>query len=72
MRVKLVKIGNSTGVRLPKNIIQNCGFQSEVDLDVIDKSVVLKAPEDDRGGWSETFQNAVIQTPIKEKGEWEW
>lgn len=72
MRVKLVKIGNSTGIRLPKNVIQSCGFQSEVDLEVQDKSVILKVPDDGRHAWFEMFQGNIIQNPIKDKGEWEW
>ena len=72
MRLKLVKIGNSVGVRLPKSVIQSCGFQSEVDMDVKDKCVILKVPEDGRTAWFELFQKGVIQNPIKEKGEWEW
>ena len=72
MRIKLVKIGNSTGVRSPKNVIQTCGFQSEVDLDVKDNSVILKVPEGGRTAWQELFQNGIIQNPIKDKGEWEW
>lgn len=72
MRIKLVKIGNSTGLRLPKNVIQSCGFQSEVDLEIKDKSVVLKVPEEGRTAWFEIFQSGIVQNPIKEKGEWEW
>lgn len=72
MRLKLVKIGNSIGVRLPKNVIQACGFQKEVELEVVDNSVILKVPEEGRNAWFELFQDAVTQQPIKEKGEWEW
>ena len=72
MRVKLIKIGNSVGIRLPKNVIQSCGFQSEINMDVQDKNVILSLPDDGRESWLEQFQNGVNQNPIKEKGEWEW
>lgn len=72
MRVKLIKIGNSVGIRLPKNVIQSCGFQSEINMDVQDKNVILSLPDDGRESWFEQFQNGVNQNPIKEKGEWEW
>ena len=72
MRIKLVKIGNSVGVRLPKSVIQTCGFNAEVDMEVKEKSVVLKVPEGGRTTWNEQFQNGIIQNPIKDKGEWEW
>jgi antitoxin MazE len=72
MRVKLIKIGNSIGIRLPKNVIQSCGFQSEINMDVQDKNVILSLPDDGRYSWFEQFQSGISQNPIKEKGEWEW
>ncbi len=72
MKVKLVKIGNSVGVRLPKNVIQECGFQAEAELTVQDKTVLLKAPQEDRTAWFELFQEGVRQKPLRDKGEWEW
>ena len=73
MRIKLIQIGNSTGVRLPKNVIQECGFESELELSVQNKSVILSAPKEGRTAWTELFQESVRQKPIQEKGgEWEW
>lgn len=72
MRIKLVQIGNSTGVRLPKSVIQSCGFESEVELNIQDKSVILATPQSDRTAWFELFHEGVRQKPVQEKGEWEW
>jgi len=72
MRVKLIQIGNSVGVRLPKNVVQDCGFETEIEMNVQDKSVILTAPHDDRTAWNELFQESVAQKPVQEKGEWEW
>lgn len=73
MRVKLVKIGNSTGVRLPKNVIRECGFEGEVELGVQNKTVILSAPKEDRSSWADLFQESIRQKPVQEKGgEWEW
>ena len=73
MRIKLVKIGNSTGIRLPKTVIQNCGFKSELELIVREKAVILTQPQKDRSAWRALFQESIQQKPIKEKGgEWEW
>ena len=72
MKVKLVKIGNSMGIRLPKNVIQACGFQKEVNLNMQGGSVILTAPQQTRAAWFELFRDSVRQKPIRERGEWEW
>ena len=73
MRVKLVKIGNSTGIRLPKNVIRDCEFENELELSVQNKTVILSSPKEGRTSWTELFQESIRQKPIQEKGgEWEW
>ena len=68
----MVKIGNSIGIRLPKSVLKACEFESEVELTVQDKTVLLSVPKEGRTAWFELFQESVKQKPIKEKGEWEW
>ena len=72
MQAKLVKIGNSYGVRLPKTVIDTCGFQSDLELNVKGKSVVLTAEKQPRFGWQEAIQNEIMSKPLKYLGEWEW
>ena len=72
MRIKLIQIGNSTGIRLPKSVLQTCDFKEEVELAVQNKTVILSAPQEDRTAWYELFQDSLEQRPMREKGEWEW
>jgi len=72
MKVKLVKIGNSLGIRLPKTVIQECGFESEVMLDVRHKSVILTASTSVRQGWEKQFEEDLLSKPVTQKGEWQW
>lgn len=72
MQAKLVKIGNSYGVRLPKTVIDTCEFQSDLELIVKGKSVVLTAEKQPRSGWKEAIQDEVMSKPLKYLGEWEW
>ena len=72
MRTKLVKIGNSFGVRLPKTVIEACGFSSDLDLTVKGKSVVLTADKQPRQGWRESIQDEISSKPLRYLGEWEW
>ena len=56
LKVKLVKIGNSRGVRLPKPVIEQCGFGDTVEFRVEDNRVVISPNRPIRKGWAESFQ----------------
>lgn len=55
MRLSLVKIGNSRGVRLPKSVIEQCGLSDEVELEVKKHQVTIKAIHQTRQGWDQAF-----------------
>jgi antitoxin MazE len=55
MKIKLVAIGNSKGVRIPRSVIQECSFGDEVDLSVRDGAVVLAPLREARHGWDRAF-----------------
>lgn len=57
MHLDLIKIGNSRGVRLPQNIINECGFSDSVEAELIDHCLVLKAPDRPRINWENLFQS---------------
>jgi len=57
--VKLVRIGNSRGIRLPKAVIEQARLGEEVELIVGDHEVVLKSLEHPRAGWDKLMQAAV-------------
>ena len=58
MKVGLVRIGNSRGVRIPKPIIEQCGFGDTVDLRVEKNCVVITPEPSPRQGWNEAFAAA--------------
>ena len=72
MQVKLVKIGNSYGVRLPKTVIDSCEFSSDLDMTVKGKTVVLSSEKQPRKGWQEAIQDEISSKPLRYLGEWEW
>lgn len=53
MEVKLQKIGNSRGIRLPKKIIDACGISETVELHVIGKTITITSKRKPRQGWAE-------------------
>ena len=52
MKAKLVRIGNSRGLRLPKPLIEQAGLQEEVDLEVRGSTIVIRARSTPREGWA--------------------
>ena len=72
MRTKLVKIGNSYGVRLPKVLIDECGLKDELTLAVRQGAVVITPYIAPRLGWKQLFQDEANARPVKGEGECEW
>ena len=82
MRTRLVRIGNSLGVRLPKYLIAEAGLSDEVELYVRDGAIILERAIITRSGWTETAEEMresaegllldfPTSTPVDEK-KWEW
>jgi antitoxin MazE len=82
MKTRLVRIGNSRGVRLPKTIIVQAGLTDEVELGVRDGAVVIARIASARSGWANAARemrqrdedrliDASTPTRFDEK-EWQW
>ncbi|MGH9784624.1 MAG: AbrB/MazE/SpoVT family DNA-binding domain-containing protein [Terriglobia bacterium] len=82
MKARLVRIGNSRGVRLPKPVIEEAGLTDEVEVRVRDGAVVIRRIAPARSGWAEAAQRArqqgddhLLDEPTKthfDDEEWEW
>ncbi|HDS28930.1 MAG TPA: AbrB/MazE/SpoVT family DNA-binding domain-containing protein [Candidatus Acetothermia bacterium] len=82
MRIKVVRIGNSKGIRLPKPLIEQVGLVSEVDLEVRDGALVISPAQSLRAGWREAAislaereEDALLDAPTPTRfdtEEWEW
>ena len=53
MHTNLIQIGNSRGVRLPKAIIEAAGLSDNLDLEVRDGAVVIRAARSVRSNWAQ-------------------
>ena len=62
MKTKIIKIGNSRGIRLPKVILHQLGIHDEVDLEVEHDRIVIKPVRRIRNGWSEAFRKMAVKT----------
>ena len=81
MKASIVKIGNSHGVRIPKPILDQCGFKKEVELEVVNQELVVKAVYRPRKNWETSFKKMAQHKDDRLKEapstdwdieEWEW
>ena len=56
MRTKLVRMGISRGIRLPKPMIEQAGLTDEVELKVRGNTIVIVAKKAPRSGWAGAAQ----------------
>lgn len=80
----LIPVGNSFGVRIPKAIITQMGFQKDSDLvfKVTDEGLLISNKRKSREGWEEAFKKSrknkrkqLLMGEINNKfdeSEWEW
>jgi len=84
MITKVIPIGNSRGVRIPKAMLEHCGVGEEVELQVKNGTLVLRPVKAVRAGWDAAFaamaaagddyavhEDAPTGTAFDEK-EWQW
>ena len=81
MRISIIKIGNSQGIRLPKPVIEACGFEKEVELEIHDHEVLIRPITQPRHNWENTFKSMaangddkLLELPATtwDKDEWQW
>jgi len=59
VRAKLVKIGNSRGVRLAKPMLEVAGLADEVEIEVAPGVLTIRPSAQPRAGWAEAAAAAV-------------
>ena len=84
MKVRIVRIGNSQGIRIPKAILRQCRLGDTVEMQVEGNRLILKAASHPRAGWEEAFRRMArrghdrlldreVLAPTEwEKTEWKW
>ena len=83
MKSRIIRIGNSRGIRIPKLLIEQAGLTDEVEIEVKNNRLVIAPVAPPRAGWEEAFEkmreagddelvdgNLVIASG--EEDEWEW
>jgi antitoxin MazE len=82
IRSKVVKIGNSRGIRIPRTVLEQAGLTDEVEMMVEGNKLIIQPSRKPRHGWEKQFANMAEQgddrlldepasTPWDEE-EWTW
>ena len=65
VELKVVKIGNSRGVRLPKAVLERYEIKDALVLEAREEGLLLRGKKDQRLTWEETYRAAA-----REKEDW--
>lgn len=84
IKTRIVKIGNSQGIRIPKLLLHQAELGEEVELEVKDGQIVLRPARTPRHGWDEQFakmaergddrllDSETVSLTSWDADEWEW
>lgn len=65
VELKVVRIGNSRGVRLPKAVLERYQIRDALVLEAREEGLLLRGTKDKRMTWEETFRDIA-----REKEDW--
>lgn len=82
VKVRIIRIGNSRGIRIPKTILEECRLEDTVELQAQEGKLVVQPIRTARQGWEEAYHrmaeakaDALLDEPVVtdwEKTEWRW
>ena len=82
MKARLIQIGNSRGIRLPKTVLAEAQLEDEVELKAEPGCIVIRSARRPRTGWAEAAQkmrqrgeDRLIDSPGStrfDREEWKW
>ncbi|HEX3359113.1 MAG TPA: hypothetical protein VHS31_19190 [Tepidisphaeraceae bacterium] len=55
MKTKLIPIGNSKGIRIPKSVLEQCSLGEDIEMNVRGDSLVIQSARNARQGWDQMF-----------------
>ena len=79
---KLIKIGNSRGIRIPRTVLEQVGLTDQVEIKVEGDQLIIQASRHPRQGWEDSFATMAEQGDDRlldetsstqwEEKEWTW
>ena len=84
MRARIVKIGNSQGIRIPKPLLEQLKINEDVDIEIENNQIIIRPVSNPRAGWDDAFQKMAENgdddliegeqtiTHSWDETEWQW
>jgi antitoxin MazE len=84
MQARIIRIGNSRGIRLPRSVLEESRLGATVDLSVEGGVLMVRPVSAPRAGWDEAFRTMAelgddalldAEAPVGtdwDEREWEW
>lgn len=83
IKTRLIKIGNSHGVRIPKVVRDQVGLTDAIELEIQGAQLVVRSSSAPRAAWADQFRqmaehhddallDPAIPTTTWDETEWEW
>jgi antitoxin MazE len=84
MKSRIVRIGNSQGIRIPKPLLKQTGLAEEVEIQVQHNRLIITPAGRPRAGWSAGFREMARKgddillagethlPTLWEGDQWEW
>lgn len=81
---RIVRIGNSRGIRIPKVILDQTALGDEVQLEVLQNQIVIRPARQSRQDWEEQFRamaehgdDRLLDQEVTsfsgwDEAQWEW
>jgi len=81
MRAKVIRIGNSKGIRIPAYILKECNIKEKIRLEVKDSKIIITPMDKPRKNWDKKFKEMKNNREDKliisdnvglDAEDWEW
>ena len=56
MKTRIVRIGNSRGIRIPKPLLEQTGLRGEVEIETENDALIIRPVRKTREGWAASFR----------------
>ncbi len=84
IKTRIIKIGNSQGIRIPKLLLEQTNLGEEVELELQQDQIVVRPIHSVRHYWEKAFQamaeqgddelldDDILVSTVWDEEEWEW
>jgi antitoxin MazE len=59
MRARIIQIGNSRGIRLPKALLEQANLTEDVQMEAKPNQIIIRSAHLPREGWDEAFRRVA-------------